>query len=410
MRQPNREHSEAWQRLELEPAHKIVVIGGGPAAQRCTFELRKAGFNGRIVLVTDEDRPPYDRTLLSKDCLLEFDPSEIISLAEMNKYAELAIELKLATRATALDTEQRNVTLSDGSTLDYDRLVIATGGYPMVPPPMAAEGVLTCRNAEDLAGLRDAFERSRHVAIIGGGFIGGELAASAVGYGAAVTMLEAAEQPLAPVVGSAVGERVAQLHRTHGVDVRCHSKVQSVEREPGGYTVTLTDSPPLHVDSVLVGVGMRANTDWLLNTGVLVEHGVITDSLGRTTAPGVYAAGDCARWHHPGYDELCRIEHWDTAGKHGAAVARASLGIGEPFTPLPFFWSDQYDVKFQWVGRTATGDTVEIDGDSATDFTARYYDDQKRLTAAFLANRPRELPALRRELLQTISKPAEVRA
>lgn len=386
------------------------MIGGGTAAQRCTFELRKAGFNGRIVLVTDENRPPYDRTLLSKDCLLEFDPSDIISLAEMNKYAELAIELKLATRATALDTEQRNVTLSDGSTLDYDRLVIATGGYPMVPPPMAAEGVLTCRNAEDLAGLRDAFERSRHVAIIGGGFIGGELAASAVGYGAAVTMLEAAEQPLTPVVGSAVGERVAQLHRTHGVDVRCNSKVESVAREPGGYTVTLTDSPPLHVDSVIVGVGMRANTDWLLNTGVLVEHGIITDSLGRTTAPGVYAAGDCARWHHPGYDELCRIEHWDTAGKHGAAVARACLGIGEPFTPLPFFWSDQYDVKFQWVGRTATGDTVEIDGDSATDFTARYYDDQKRLTAAFLANRPRELPALRRELLQMISKPAEVRA
>jgi 3-phenylpropionate/trans-cinnamate dioxygenase ferredoxin reductase component len=381
---------------------RIVVVGGGPAAHRCVLELRKIGFLGSLTMVTAEPVPPYDRTLLSKDNLVD-GGAGITAMAPPGTYESLDITVLVGRTAVGLDSRERTIGLSDGTQLEYDRLVLAVGGAPILPRALAAPGVLTMRTAADVPATRDALERSRHVVVIGGGFIGGEIAAAATASGCGVSLVEACDVPLRSVLGPEVGALVADLHRAKGVDVRCGVQAESVTAEAGGHRVVLGDGSELHCDSVVVGVGMRPSTEWLRPSGIEMNGAIHTDAECRTSLPGVLAAGDCARWWSTRYGAYCHVEHWDTAGKHGAAAARAALGRPARFDPIPFFWSDQYDVKYQWAGHAAGWDAVEISGSGFAEFTARYRAGG-RLVAVFVANRPKEFGQLRRELVDAAKR------
>jgi NADPH-dependent 2,4-dienoyl-CoA reductase/sulfur reductase-like enzyme len=367
------------------------------AAQRCAFALRRLGFEGAVELVSAELEAPYDRTLLSKDLLAGDELAPCVPLSPESAYADEGISMRLGVRAVRLDAGGSRVVLSDGDALPYDRLVICSGGRPVLPPALACPGILTLRDAADLPRVHDALARARHLIVIGGGFIGGEVASAAVTRFAPVTLVEAANAPLAPVLGDEVAERVAGLHRRAGVRLECGVPVRGVQRSRAGFEVALADGRVLPADAVLVGVGMTPNVDWLADSGLELDDGIVTDAACRTSVPGVLAAGDCARWLHPRYGVHLRAEHWDTAIRHGEAAAAAALGSDEPFAPLPYFWSDQHGTKLQWVGHAPAWDEVEIEDDAEPGFVARYRS-AGRLAGVLTVGRPRACAAARREL------------
>jgi NADPH-dependent 2,4-dienoyl-CoA reductase/sulfur reductase-like enzyme len=375
----------------------IVIVGGGVAAQRCAFALRDRGFDGRLTLVCGELDPPYDRTLLSKD-VLDGRAERPPALAPEAAYAERGVEVIVGTPATGLDVAARRVRLASGTELDYGTLVVCTGGTPRMPRALACPDVFVLRELREARALREVLGSCGHLAVVGGGFIGGEVASSAVALGLEVTLLEALEQPLAGVLGEEVGARVAALHRQHGVRVLAGVSVSGIRRREGAFEVALADGRTVVADAVVVGAGMLPATDWLRDSPLRLGDGVVTDSTCRTNVPGVLAAGDCARWWHRGYGVAMRVEHWDTAGRHGAAAAAAALGDDTPFAPLPFFWSDQHGVKLQWVGHAPAWDEVQIeDVDPPRAFVARYRRGG-RMVATLGAGQPRAVAAARREL------------
>jgi NADPH-dependent 2,4-dienoyl-CoA reductase/sulfur reductase-like enzyme len=376
---------------------RIVIVGGGVAAQRCAIALRREGFAGAVQMISAEHHAPYDRTLLSKDMLASDELGDVVPLADRGDYADAGIELRLGVRAVGLDVAGRRVALSTGEQVPYDRLVVATGGRPVLPAALKCPGVLTLRAAADLPRVHDALSRARHLVVVGGGFIGGEIASAAVTRGAPVTLVEATSAPLAPVLGDEVGARMAELHRSAGVEVVCGTPVLGVERVRGTMRVALGDGRVLSADAVVVGVGMSPDVDWLTGTGVDLDHGIVTDETCRTAVPDVLAAGDCARWRHPRYGEHLRVEHWDTAARHGEAAAAAALGSDEPFAPLPYFWSDQHGTKLQWVGHAPSWDDVDVRDDDEPGFVARYHR-AGALAGVLTVGRPRACAAARREL------------
>lgn len=376
---------------------RIVIVGGGVAAHECAFALRRLGHEGPVELVGAETEVPYDRTLLSKDQLAGEDAAACVALSERPAYADAGIDVRLGVRAVRLPAGESRVELSDGDELAFDRLVVCTGGRPVMPEALVAPGVLALREAADLPRVHDALARVRHLVIIGGGFIGGEVASAAVKRYAPVTLVEAASAPLAPVLGDDVAGRLAGMHRAAGVELVCGTPVRGVRRERDGLGVVLSDGRTLWADAVLVGVGMTPNVEWLEGSGVELDDGVVTDSACRTARPDVLAAGDCARWEHPGYGARLRVEHWDVAMRHGEAVAAAALGSEEPFAPLPYFWSDQHETKLQWVGHAPAWDRVDLSEDDEPGFVARYFDSE-RLAGVLTVGRPRACAAARREL------------
>ena len=377
---------------------RVVIVGGGVAAQRCAFALRKRGLEGELTMISAEAEPPYDRTLLSKDMLRGAPGEPCLPLQPQEAYSERAVDLRLATEATGLDVEAQRVSLSDGTELGFDRLVICSGGRPVLPAALRCPGVLLLREVTDLEALHAKFADARRLAMVGGGFIGGEVASSAVARGLEVTLIEAAPQPLAPVLGEEVGARVAELHRANGVDVVAGAAVEGIAGRDGGFELTFADGRLLRADAVVVGVGMTPAVDWLEGSEIRIDDGIVTDAYCRTDAPNVLAAGDCARWWNPRYETLMRVEHWDTAARHGAAAAASVLGHDEPFAPVPFFWSDQHGVKFQSVGYAPDWDEVEVeDGEVPGSFVARYRA-QDRLVAAFAAGQPKTIARARKEI------------
>lgn len=379
----------------------VVVVGGGVAAQRCAFELRRRGHRGPVTLLCAEDRPPYDRTLLSKDNLTgSADP---VPLAPAQRYAEHGIEVRLSTAASWLDTRARTVGLSDGGTATFDALVLCVGGQPVLPSGLDAPGVVVVREAAGTDRLRAVLDRGGQLVVIGGGFVGGEVASAAVRRGLDVTIVEQAGAPLEPVLGAEIGERVAGLHRMHGVKVLTGTGARAVTAGESGYRVDLVDGSVLSADAVVVGVGMAPATGWLADSGLHLDRGIVTDARCRASA-GVFAAGDCARWWHPTYQRYCQVEHWDTANRHGAAAAAAALGADEPFAPMPFFWSDQHGVKFQWAGHAPDWDDVRISEETADGgLVARYHLDGE-LVGVLAAGSPRAFAKARRELTNSTGR------
>lgn len=386
---------------EETPPEDIVVLGGGVAGHRCVTDMRRFGYRGKLTMIGKENLPPYDRTMLSKDMLHDGALPGPVTLSEIDRYREADIDLRLGVAAEWLDVERRRIGLTDATTRSFDRLVLCVGGRPVLPPALDAPGVIVVREAAGLDRLRAAMVAGTRMVVIGGGFIGGEVAAAASGHGVEVTLVEAAAQPLEPVLGAEVGARVAALHRDHGVKVLTERPANSVVAQGKGFAVRFADGTELTADHVVVGVGMTPETDWLEKSGIELDDGIVTDANCRASLAPVFAAGDCARWWHSRYGELCRVEHWDTANRHGAAAARAVLGERTPFAPLPFFWSDQHGVKFQWAGRAPTWDELRIEGDSPSRFVARYFLDGD-LAGVLAAGQPRVFAGLRRELIHSV--------
>jgi 3-phenylpropionate/trans-cinnamate dioxygenase ferredoxin reductase component len=385
----------------------VVVVGASLAGLRAAEELRHEGHRGPVIIVGDEDHPPYDRPPLSKQFLAGKWDVERIHHHTPDKLDALGLELRLGRRAVSLDTTAHTVTCDDGGQLTYDGLIVATGASARrLPGTEAMPGVHTLRTLDDCLALRailgSAGEAAR-VVVIGAGFIGSEVAATCHGLGATVTVVEALPTPLARVLGEQMGAVCAGLHRAAGVSLRTGVGVERVSASPEGGTgstrseVHLDDGTVLEADLVVVGIGVVPNVGWLEDAGLLVDDGVVCDSQ-LFAADGVVAAGDVARWHHPSLDEQLRVEHWTNAAEGGAAAARnlvAGTDAATPYDPVPFFWSDQYQTKIQFVGRTGP-DVAVVDGSLDDDRFAVAYGSQGRLVGALSFNRPARLMALRK--------------
>jgi 3-phenylpropionate/trans-cinnamate dioxygenase ferredoxin reductase component len=349
----------------------IVIVGGGLAAARTAEQLRRADYTGPIMIVSDEVHLPYDRPPLSKEVLRK--EVDDVALKPRDWYDENDITLRLGSAATSLDTHEQTVTLDDGAVLGYDELVITTGLVPRrIPAFPDLEGIRVLRSFDESLALREHASAARHAVVVGAGFIGCEVAASMRGVGVDVVLVEPQPQPLAAVLGEQIGELVARLHRDEGVDVRLGVGVAEVRGDGHVDTVVLTDGTELAADLVVVGIGSRPATEWLQGSGIEVDNGVICDEAGRTSAPKVWALGDVASWRDPTGHQV-RVEHWSNVADQARVVVPAMLGQDVPSAVVvPYFWSDQYDVKIQCLGEPEATDIVHLVEDDGRKFLAYY--------------------------------------
>ena len=397
----------------------IVVVGASLAGLRSCEMLRSDGFAGRITLVGAEQRMPYDRPPLSKKLLAGEWEAERIALRKPDDFDGLHLDLRLGVAATKLDTAARTLGLADGTLLAFDGLIIATGAaVRRLPGQPDLAGVHELRTLDDALALRDALAATPRVVVIGAGFIGLEVAATARQRGCEVTVLEGSAAPLMRGLGAEVGALVARVHERNGVAVRCGVQVAAIEGADGSVTgVRLGDGTIVAADVVLVGVGVAPATEWLADSGLDLRDGVVCDSTLFTGVAGIYAAGDCARWVNPlfgdGADspgEEMRVEHWTNAAEQGAAAARNMLAVAAgnaatPYEAVPFFWSDQFDSRIQFLGRAHGDDEVQIvhgldeaTGEVADKFVA-LYGHAGRFRGVLGVNMPKQVMPLRKLLL-----------
>lgn len=379
----------------------VVVVGASLAGLRACESLREEGFDGTITLVGAEHEIPYDRPPLSKKVLAGEWEVERIRLRKADDFESLALALRLGVRATALDTHARTLSLDDGTTVVYDGLILATGASPRrLPDQPLLAGVVELRTLADSVDLRDRIAGgTARVTVIGAGFIGLEVAATARALGCAVTVLEGAPSPLIRGLGVEMGAAVAGVHARNGVHLRCGVQVASLEGEAGQVTgVRLGDGSLVASDVVVVGIGVAPNTQWLVGSGLTIGDGIVCDATLSAGVPGVYAAGDCARWPNAAFagfdDQEMRVEHWTNAAEQGAAAARNLLAVShgdapEPFTSVPFFWSDQFDSRIQFVGRAHGDDEVHVFAGSTDGAFAALYGYQGRLRGVLGVSMPR---------------------
>jgi NADPH-dependent 2,4-dienoyl-CoA reductase/sulfur reductase-like enzyme len=350
----------------MAPPRRIVIVGGSLAGTRTAEGLRDRGFEGELALVGAEPRLPYDRPPLSKSDLAE--PADDVgqSLLSDDDVRALDLELHLGQAAIGLDASTRKVHLSDGMSLPYEALVIATGCAARMPDCAGLEGVHVLRTLDDCIALRKSLVGSPRVVVVGAGFIGCEVAATCRSLQLDVTMVEPFPHPLGRAVGPVVGQACRQLHADAGVNVRCNTLVTSVEGDGHAERVHLSDGGTLDADVVVFGIGVTPSIDWLAGSGVAVADGVLCDGRLATSVPGVYAAGDVARWPNPLFDEDMRVEHWTNASEQGAFVARTILegdSAGE-FGSVPFVWSEQYGVRIEVAGMPRPDDRMQVAGGS----------------------------------------------
>lgn len=384
----------------------IVVVGASLAGLRAVETLRREGFAGRLTLVGAEPHLPYDRPPLSKEMLAGDWEHEQVVLRKV-PYEELDLELRLGVAATGLDVGTRTVTLASGTELNFDGLVIATGSTPRrLPAQPHLDGVFTLRTIDDCHAIRDRLDAGARVCVIGAGFIGAEVAATCRKRGLEVTVLEALPQPMVRGVGMVLGEVLARLHRNHGVDLRCGVTLESIEGTDRVEHVRLADGEIIECDVLLVAVGVSPETGWLEGSGLVLDDGVLCDST-LQCAPGIVAAGDVARWPNPAFDgEVMRVEHWTNAAEQGVYVGRRLLaGDGddapEPFAPIPFVWSDQYDVKIQVAGRFSGQDRMEVVSGSLDDNRfVTIFERAGRISGVLGFSEPRRVMQYRRMIVE----------
>ncbi len=383
----------------LDASSTVLVVGASLAGLWACEALRRHGFAGRIVLLGDEARLPYDRPPLSKQYLAGQWDAGRVQLRTRERIDELDLELRLGERAAALDLAQRAVALEDGTAVAFDGLVVATGAAARPWPRPAPSGVRTLRRVEDSDALRDALVGgARRLVVVGGGFLGMEVAATARALGSEVTVVEPLATPLGRVAGPVLGEAVRTLHEAHGVDVRTGTSVAGfagAERVEG---VVVDGGETIAADVVLVAIGVEPETAWLEGSGVTLDRGVVCDAT-LAAAPGVVAAGDVARFPHPLAAAPVRLEHWTNAAEHGthaAATLLAPPGLATAYDAVPYFWSDQFGVKIQAVGLPGPDDeVVVVDGSVASARFVACHARDGALVAASCVGMPRRLMAFR---------------
>jgi 3-phenylpropionate/trans-cinnamate dioxygenase ferredoxin reductase subunit len=384
-------------------ASRYVIVGASLAGLTAAETLRDEGYDGEVIVIGDEHFRPYDRPPLSKQVLRgEWGPENSF-LRDEARHAKLDIEWKLGQRAVALDLDARSVIVADGEPVGFDGLVIATGATPRRIQGCAdLPGVHVLRTLDDSIAIRQDLEQGPRVCVVGGGFIGSEVAATCRDLGLEVTIIETLDAPLAHLLPPELASVCAGLHLDHGVDLRCRSTVSGIEGRHRVEAVRLADGEMVPADIVVVGIGVIPETRWLASSGLAIRNGVVCDATLATSAPGVVAAGDIARWPNVVFGETMRVEHWKNAIEQGAAAARRLLLGGHgapPFASVPFAWTDQYEAKIQILGRIQPGDEVQLVHGS--------YDERRfvaltgrsgRLAGAFLFNEPRHLRRWRQHI------------
>jgi 3-phenylpropionate/trans-cinnamate dioxygenase ferredoxin reductase subunit len=382
----------------------VVIVGASLAGVNCASALRAEGYRGPVTLIGDEEHMPYDRPPLSKGFLLgSIDQADV-----WLRSADLDAELRLGVRAVALDHGERRVRLDDGTGLVFDHLVIATGSAARALPGATLRNVLTLRTLDDASRLGGALRSARRAVIVGAGFIGLEVASACRELGLGVVVVEAAEAPLARVLPEMLGQRVADLARDGGVDLRCGVGVVGLEGDGTVERVRLGDGSVVPADVVLVAIGADPNVDWLEDSGLTLEDGIVCD--GRcVAAEDVYAAGDVARWWHAGLGRHVRFEHWSNAVEQGRAVASAIVhgDEAEPYVPVPFVWSDQFGAKIQCSGTIAVdGEIRVVEDDRETRRFVATCNERGRVVGAFAINRPARVARLTSQLKAQWATPA----
>lgn len=338
----------------------VGVVGAGLAGLRTCEALRALGYGGRIVLAGAEPHPPYTRPPLSKQILRGDADAATVTLRTAEELAAIDVELRTSTRAVSLTVAERAVGFADGSVLECDHVVVATGARARALPGPPLPGVHRLRTLDDCLALRARLVPGARVVVVGAGFVGLEVAASGRQMGCEVTVVEPLATPLARVLDPALGAAIGRLHAEHGVSTRCAVGVRAAAGDGRVERVGLTDGATLDADVMVVGIGARPATRWLCGSGLTLDDGLVCDSALRA-APGVWAVGDVARWRSPRLRRPVRVEHWTNATEQPRLVARNIVaGAVEPFEAVPYFWSDQYDAKLACLGHVGRGDEVRV--------------------------------------------------
>lgn len=376
-----------------------VVVGASLAGVHAVEGLRDAGFDGDVTLLGAETQLPYDRPPLSKEGLRLGLAKDENLLRPAEWYEGLGVDLRLGCEAVSLEVDQCQLTLAGGERVSYDGLVLATGssarGFDLGGAP-----VHLLRTSADSAHLHERLVAGARLVVIGAGFIGLEVAATAKGMGLEVAVVEVAPVPLARVLGDEVGAWFNQYHAAHDVDIHCGSAVTGIEVTGAVSKVHLRDGTVLAADVIVAGVGAVPTIDWLRSSALRVADGVICDAYLRTSDPRVVVAGDIARWYNPLFDEDMRIEQWTNAVEQGRFAARSLLGaVDEPYSSVPYFWSDQFTAKMRFVGRTNAAEHVVIQQADESTVVALYGRDGL-VRGALCINATRKLIALQRAIVE----------
>jgi NADPH-dependent 2,4-dienoyl-CoA reductase/sulfur reductase-like enzyme len=386
---------------------RLVVVGGSLAGLRAVEAARKVGFDGSITLIGAEQHLPYDRPPLSKEFLDATEPGVEASIPFFRSHDvfadELKVELMLGAPATGLDVARKIVFVGDRE-VGYDALVIATGSQlRKLPNSEHLDGVHGLRTLDDSLAIRAALDAGARTVVIGAGFIGSEVASSAQKRGVDVTVVEALPTPLVRATGTVMGAAIASLHDRNGTTLRCGTGVQAVEGDGHVERVVLSDGSVIDADLVVVGIGVSPCTSWLEGSGLTLENGVLCDETLWTGVPGVYAAGDVANWLNPMFGVRQRMENWTAAAEQGAAAARNALdpGNAKPYATVPYFWSDWYGSRIQFVGVPESEEVLLVDGDVDDDdrWTALYRQGD-RLVGALTVNGQTVIMKYRRMIAQ----------
>ena len=378
---PNDRLASGKARRSGEKSERVVIVGGGAAGFAAAEMLRREGFAGSVTLLSADDAAPYDRPNCSKDYLAGNAPEDWMPLKPSEFYAQHAIDIELGTEVTAIDAKARQVTTADGRNVAFDRLLLATGAEPvrLALPGASEPHVHVLRSLADARAIIAAAEEAQRVVVIGASFIGLEVAASLRARKLEVHVVAPERRPMERVLGSEFGGFIRGLHEEHGVVFHLEETAAGIDAR----NVRLKGGASLPADLVVVGIGVRPRTALAERAGLAIDRGVIVNQYLETSAPGIYAAGDIARWPDPHSGDHLRIEHWVVAERQGQTVARNMLGRRERFSEVPFFWSQHYDVPINYVGHAETWDKLEIEGDiAARDCLARFRRNGKVLAVA----------------------------
>ncbi len=384
-------------------AATIVIVGAGQAGGWAAQTLRKEGFTGRLVLIGDERHPPHERPPLSKAVLAGQAQPQSTWLQKSEAFEALALEWRPGTKATRIDRAGRRLELAGGQTLAYDKLILCTGGRArtLTIPGADAPGVHTLRTVDDALALAPLLQPGKSIVVIGGGWIGLEVAATARQKGAEVVVVEAQRRLCERTVPSEISAHLLTLHRTHGTRVLLGAGVERIgSTDDGRSAVTLSDGSVLACDAVVVGVGLVPNDELARDAGLACDGGVLVDAQCRTSDPDILAAGDVAVAENPWAGRRLRLESWQNAQEQGIAAARSALGLEVDYRPLPWFWSDQYGMNLQIYGIPTPAQQVVLRGVAGSDSFILFYLESDVVKAAIGPNAARDLRFARRLIEQ----------